>query len=161
MILTIEHSLLVSAPDLATGENHLRLFFEKSQLVHYDSIEIDPLHCMNATAPEFEECLQHAVDNNRRILSELLTKLTREGCTNLQDLLSLPQGFQSKILHTISHLLDGFFGIDSKLYDIDEISHWITDDRRQQILRSPETCWLIPVKAQYVYGQGFEKKDGA
>ena len=68
MILSIEHDILVSAPDLAAGEHHLRLFFEKSQLVHYDSIEIDQPCCMNATAPQFEGLLKQTVENNRQVL---------------------------------------------------------------------------------------------
>ncbi len=159
MILKIKHDMLVTAQDLPSSENRIRSFFEKSQLVHYDSIEIYPSNCINATAPQFEERLEQLVDSNRQVLSRLLAKLNQEGCSNLQDLLTLPQGFQSKLLHTASHLLDGFFGIDSKFYDIDEISHWITDGRKRQIMSSPNTCWLIHVKAQSVYGQGFEKKN--
>lgn len=158
MILSVEHTMLASGPDQATCEHHVRLFFEKSQLVHYDSIEIDSKSCINAAAPEFEQLIADAVAGNRQVLSDLLDKLTKEGCENLQDILDLPQGFQSKLLHTMSHLLDGFFGIDSKFYDIDEISHWLTDSRRKQITESPETCWLIKVKALLFYGQGFENK---
>ena len=157
MILSIEHSILASGSDLATCEHHIRLFFEKSQLVQYDSIEIDHLHSMNATASPFEELIKQSVDSNRQVISDLLSTLNREGCTNLQDILTIPQGFQSKLLHTMSHLLDGFFGIDSQFYDIDENSHWVTDSRRKQITESPETCWLMRIKAQSVYGQGFEK----
>jgi hypothetical protein len=158
MILSVEHTMLTSGPDQATCEHHVRLFFEKSQLVHYDSIEIDSKRCINAAAPEFEQLIAEAVAGNRQVLSDLLDKLTKEGCENLQDILELPQGFQSKLLHTMCHLLDGFFGIDSKFYDIDEISHWLTDSRRKQITESPETCWLVKVKALLNYGQGFEKK---
>lgn len=158
MILSIEHDMLVSDPDLETGERHVRLFFEKSQLVHYDSLEIDHARCMNATAPQFEKLVEEAVARNRQLLSDLLAKLNREGCEDLQDILAIPQGFQSKLLHTISHLLDGFFGIDSRFYDLDESSHWITGNRRKMIADSPETCWLIRVKGQLVYGQGFEKE---
>lgn len=157
MILFIKHSILASGPDQETCEHHVRIFFDKSQLVHYDSIEIDRNGCINAIAPEFEQLITKAVASNRQVLSDLLDKLIKEGYTNLQDILTLPQGFQSKLLHTMSHLLDGFFGIDSKFYDIDEISHWITDSRRKQITESPETCWLIQVRAKLVYGQGFEK----
>jgi hypothetical protein len=157
VILNIEHDILVSGPDLSTCENHVRRYFEKSQLVHYDSIEFDPSHCINATEPGFMEQVDEGIVSNRQVLSELLNKLTNEGCTKLEDILELPQGFQSKLLHTMSHLLDGFFGIDTKFYDIDEISHWITDNRREQLARSPGTCWLLRVKARSVYGQGFEK----
>lgn len=158
MILNIEHDLLISGPDLATCEHRVRLFFEKSQLVHYDSINFDRPHCMNAATPPFERLVKEGTDANREVIRELLGKLNNEGFESLEDLLDLPQGFQSKLLHTMSHLLDGFFGIDSKLYDIDEMSHWITESRREQIRTSPETCWLMRVKAQLAYGQGFEKE---
>ena len=159
MILYIEHSMLVSGPDRETCEEHVRLFFEKSQLVHYDSIEFDQHASVNAGDPEFAGLLDKALAENHRVLAELMEKLQQEGCTTLEDVLSLEQGFKSKILHTMSHLLDGFFGIDSRLYDIDEISHWLTDDRRKNIRDAPERCWLLLVKARSVYGQGFEKKD--
>ena len=75
MILSIEHEILASDPDLETCERHVRLFFEKSQLVHYDSIEIDRSRCMNAAAPQFENILEEAVARNREVLSGLLAKL--------------------------------------------------------------------------------------
>lgn len=158
MILNIEHDILVSGANFSTCENRVRLYFEKSQLVHYDSIEIDPSRCMNATEPDFLKLLEEGIASNRLVLTELLAKLKNEGSTELEDLINLPQGFQSKLLHTMSHLLDGFFGIDTKFYDIDEISHWITEKRREEIAQSPHTCWLLQVKAQSVYGQGFEKE---
>ena len=157
MILNIEHDILVSGADFSTCENHAHLFVEKSQLVHYDSITIDRSRSRSGAEPEFKQFLEQGVAANRRILAELLSKLNNEGCEKLEDILKLPQGFQSKLLHTISHLLDGFFGIDSKLYDIDEDSHWITDNRQNQMVLSLDTIWLIRVNAQLVYGQGFEK----
>lgn len=158
MILEIQHDILVSGPDFKTCDKHVRLFFEKSQLVHYDSIEIDPSYCINATVSEFSERIQKGEAANREILQELLAKLKEEGLSEVEAIIDLPQGFQSKMLHTISHILDGFFGIDTKFYDIDEISHWITENRREQIARSPETCWVMQVDARSVYGQGFENE---
>lgn len=155
----MEHSMLVSGPDLETCQEHIRLFFEKSQLVHYDTIEFDPAACMNAADSGFKPMLETGLAENHRVLAELMEKLRQEGCSSLEDILQLEQGFKSKMLHTMSHLLDGFFGIDSRLYDIDEISHWITADRRKLIEEEPERCWLLLVKAKSVYGQGFEKKE--
>lgn len=158
MILKIKHDILVSGPDFPTCENHVRLFFERNQLVHYDSIDIDQSYCMNATVPEFTKRADKGEADNKEVLKELLDKLKHEGFTKLDNIIDLPQGFQSKMLHTMSHILDGFFGIDTKFYDIDEISHWITENRREQITRSPETCWILQVDARSVYGQGFEKE---
>jgi len=158
MILLIEHNLLVSGPDMRTCSRHVLSFFDKSQLVHYDSVEIDPEHSARGSDPRFEELLNKAINTNKEILEELLAKIKDEGCSELDDILNLPQGFQSKMLHTISHLLDGFFGVDSRFFDIDEISHWITENRQNEMNTNPEQCWLIRVKAKSVYGQGFETK---
>ena len=158
MILFIEHDLLVSGPDLESCSQHVLSFFDKSQLVHYDSVEVDPDHSASGTDNHFDELLNKAIKANKKILGELLAKLEDDGCTTFDDLLNLPQGFQSKMLHTISHLLDGFFGIDSRFFDIDELSHWVTESRKNMIDSTPDQCWIIRVKAKSVYGQGFETK---
>lgn len=158
MILSIEHDLLVSGPDMPTCGRHVRRFFEKSQLVHYDSVEINQERSFQGTDPRFEESLNRAINLNHEVLSELQVKLKDEGFATTEDLLRLPQGFESKMLHTMCHLLDGFFGVDSHFFDIDEISNWLTEIRRQQLKKSPETCWLVHVTAKSFYGGGFEKK---
>jgi len=159
MILSIEHDLLVTGPDLQTCCQHVQRFFAKSQLVHYDSIEVDQEHSTSASDPRFEESLNRAITKNHEILAELLSKLKDEGYVATEDLLDLPQGFQSKLLHTMCHILDGFFSIDSRFFDIDEVSNWLTDNRRKQIRQSPGECWLIHVNAKSFYGVGFEKKN--
>ncbi len=145
MILSIKHLILLSGPDQETCRQHVRLFFEKSQLVRYDSIQIDDSGCINGTAPEFTDVLEQGISENKKRLGALLTKLRQEGCTSLEDLLNLQQGFKSKLLHTMSHLLDGFFGIDSYFYDLDEISHWITVNRQKHLEQAANECWLIRV----------------
>ncbi len=159
MILRIEHDLMVSGQDLQACSQHVQRFFEKSQLVRYDSISVDLPHSVNGSDPRFEELLNRAIAQNRAVLTDLLSKMKNEGCNELDDLLHLPQGFQSKLLHIMSHLLDGFFGVDSRFFDIDEISNWVTENRRKKIRETPEECWLVRVRAESVYGGGFEKKN--
>lgn len=158
MILSIEHDLLVSGPDLQTCCQHVQRFFAKSQLVRYDSVEVDQKHSISGSDPRFEESLNRAIAQNHEILAELLSTLKNEGYVATEDLLGVPQGFQSKLLHTMCHILDGFFGIDSRFYDIDEASNWLTDNRQKQIRLSPDECWLIHVNAKSFHGGGFEKK---
>lgn len=158
MILSVEHNILVSGADLETCEHHVRLFLEKSQLVHYDTITVDRTASLDATDGRFEKLLEQGMEGNRTVLADLLDKLVKEGCREMADIITLPQGFQSKMLHTICHLLDGFFGIDTHFYDIDEMSHWITENRQQQLEERPSQCWLLKIKAESVYGQGFEKE---
>jgi len=159
MILSIEHDLLVSGPDLETCCRHVQMFFEKSQLVRYDTVEVDRENSVPGSDPRFEERLNRAIALNHKILAELLAKLNSEGCVEMGQLLNLPQGFPSKLLHTMCHLLDGFFGVDSRFYDIDEISNWLTDNRRKQLELAPGECWLVHVHAKSFYGGGFEKKN--
>ncbi|HDO30421.1 MAG TPA: hypothetical protein ENG79_05115, partial [Desulfobacteraceae bacterium] len=132
MILSVRHSFMVTGPDLDTCGQHVRFFLDTTQLVRYDLVAIDPEHSIRGTDPRFQQELDLVAAANQAILAELLGELRQEGCRQLDDLLTLPQGFQSKLLHTMSHLLDGFFGIDSRFFDLDEDSHRITAKRRQQ-----------------------------
>lgn len=158
MLLTVRHAFMVTGPDLDTCAQHVRFFLETTQLVRYDLVEIDPEHSIRGTEPRFQQELDLVLAENQAILAELLGELRQEGCRQLDDLLTLPQGFQSKLLHTVSHLLDGFFGIDSRFFDLDEDSHRLTAKRRQQIKETPDQCWLIGITAKSAYEQGFEKK---
>ncbi|NOX80507.1 MAG: hypothetical protein GXP57_05370 [Deltaproteobacteria bacterium] len=159
MSLTVRHTFMVTGPDLDTCGQHVRFFLDTTQLVRYDSVEIDPEHSIRGTEPRFQQELDMVLAANQAILAELLGELQQEGCRQIDDLLTLPQGFQSKLLHTVSHLLDGFFGIDSRFFDLDEDSHRLTAKRRRQIKDAPEQCWLIGITARSAAKQGFEKKD--
>ncbi|NIA05396.1 MAG: hypothetical protein GWP11_05445 [Proteobacteria bacterium] len=156
MILTVRHTFMVTGPDLDTCSQHVRFFLDTTQLVRYDLVEIDQEHSIRGTDPRFQQELDLVVAANQAILAELLGELRQEGCRRLDDLLTLPQGFQSKLLHTMSHLLDGFFGIDSRFFDLNEDSHRLTAKRRQQIKDTPDQCWLIGVTARSTDEQGFE-----
>lgn len=159
MTLTVRHTFMVTGPDRDTCGQRIRFFLDKTQLVRYDSVEIDPAHSIRGTETRFRRELDLVVAANQAILAELLGELRQEGCRQLADLLTLPQGFQSKLLHTMSHLLDGFFGIDSRFFDLDEDSHRLTAKRRQQIKDTPAQCWLIGITARSAAAeQGFEKR---
>ncbi len=158
MSLTVRHTFMVTGPDLDTCGRHVRFFLDTTQLVRYDSVEIDQEHSIRSTEPRFQQELDLVVAANQAILVELLGELRQEGYRQLDDLLTLPQGFQSKLLHIVSHLLDGFFGIDSRFFDLDEDSHRLTAKRRQQIRNNPDQCWLIGITARSATKQGFEKK---
>ncbi len=155
MILTVRHTFMVTGPGLDTCSQHVRFFLDTTQLVRYDSVEIDPEHSICGTEPRFQQELDLVLAENQAILTELLGELRQEGCRQLDDLITLPQGSQSKLLHTVSHLLDGFFGIDSRFFDLDEDSHRLTAKRRQQIKDTPAQCWLIGITARSAYGQNF------
>lgn len=147
MQLSVSHEILVSGPDLATCRARVRRFFDRYQLVKYDTIRIDEKDAVNAAQPIFFVRLEQGIAANRKVLSGLIEDLHQQGFTSLDDLLTLPQGLASKTLHLASHLLDGFFGIDSLFYDLDDDSHWFTEERRRQIARQPAFFWLLKVTA--------------
>lgn len=152
MQLTVSHEILVSGPDFATCKIRVQRFFERYMLVRYDTVRIDEQEAANAGQPIFFDRLERALAGNHEVLKELLEDLRLQGYTSLDDLQALPQGLASKTLHIASHLLDGFFGIDSHFYNLEDDSHWLTEKKRQQISRQPEAFWLLKVTASSAEG---------
>jgi hypothetical protein len=60
----------------------------------------------------------------------------------------LPQGFRTKMLHVITHFLDGFFGIDTYFYNLEEDSHWVSEQARRRIREAPSDYRLLSVEAE-------------
>jgi hypothetical protein len=83
---------------------------------------------------------------NRAVLAELLTNLQEEGFRSLHDLVGLEKGYLSKVLHTVAHLQDGFIGIDSRFYNLEEDSHGISRDLQRKIATEPNRYWILRVK---------------
>lgn len=147
MQLDVSHLILVLAPDFARGRDYLQRFFAKTQLVRYDLVEVDPAAACGADHPEFWPRLEAGIGRNQAVLAELLAELKASGIRSLDDLQHLSQGYQSKLAHTVAHLLDGFFGIDTVFYNMPEDSHWLSDQLREEIRRNPDDYQLLRVNA--------------
>jgi hypothetical protein len=143
MRLEVSHWFLSMAPDFAKARGHALRFLERTQLVRYDAVQVVETESCSGADQRFWPLLEQGLADNREVLGKLLGELRSAGIRELNDILSLPQGFQSKIFHTMAHLLDGFFGIDSRLYILPEDSHWASDGLRRQITATPEDFWLI------------------
>ncbi|MEW6586553.1 MAG: hypothetical protein AB1442_13210, partial [Nitrospirota bacterium] len=105
--------------------------------------------CLSCSSPDFWNALDQAVLKNREILSELAEELRHEGVKTLHDLERIPQGYQSNMLHVMTHLLDGFFGIDSYFFNLVENSHWVSDALRARMRGCPTGHWLVAVEADF------------
>ena len=145
--LQASHEILVIGADLETCRQKTLRFFAKNILVRYDSVTIVEAESVNGAHPRFWERVEAGEAANRMALANMLADLKAEGFQQLDDIMQLRQGYQSKVFHTIAHLLDGFFGIDTSLYNLEDDSHWLSAERRQQIEAAPHTCWLIKVAA--------------
>jgi len=147
------HYLLALAPDQDHAADAVRRFFARTQLVRYDKVDVDQLAIQAAGAPDFWPKVDEALARNRQVLLEIIEELKKSGIRSLDDLAGLPQGYQSKLAHTATHLLDGFFGIDSVFYSLVEDSHWISPPLGREIRRNPEDYYLVPVKAELFFAK--------
>lgn len=148
MKLENSHLMLALAPDESRAAEAVRLFFARTQLVRYDTVTIAAEKSLTGGHSGFWERIEEGVAENRRVLAGILAELKKAGVRALDDLAQLPQGYQSKLAHTATHLLDGFFGIDSAFYNLVEDSHWLSEPLRREIARRPEEYHLLTVKAE-------------
>lgn len=149
MGMTRTHWLLCGADDFSVASSYVRTFFKKSLLIHYDVIEAVAGDSCSAAEERFWLALEEGLAANRRVLAEFVDDLRGEDCNSLDDLITLPRGYASKMLHIIAHLLDGFIGIDSVLYNLVEDSHSLSDGLREVIRQAPDRYWLVRVEASF------------
>ena len=140
------HEILVKGPDIAACRTRTLKFFKNYQLVRYSGIHIN--ESISASDPGFSSRLLKAIDKNRQILHDLIKELQKEDVSTLDDLEELPQGYKSKMLHIITHFLDGFFGIDTYFFNLEEYSHWVSDKLQKGIEAAPSAYWLLAVEAE-------------
>ena len=139
------HDLLVHDRNAQQAEEHVRSFFARNELVRYDRIRIDPDGIVNATDPDFPARLEMGLEGNRQAVADLVSELQSEGAADPGNWPTLRQGYASKLLHTVVHLLDGFFGAESRLYNLVEDSHQVSDSLRTRMRKEPKLYWLVQV----------------
>ncbi len=147
MRLVINHEMLVDGPDFESCRDKVLHFFDNTILVKYDTIEVVGAESRSALEPEFWPRVEKGIAANREVVAGFFETLRKEGFTSFTDCLAMPQGFASKTLHTVVHLLDGFFGVDSILYNLVEDSLWLSERCRRRIGKNPEQFRLLKVKA--------------
>ncbi|MFC1827531.1 hypothetical protein ACFLZQ_06360 [Thermodesulfobacteriota bacterium] len=146
--LEILHDVLLAGSDFASCSKQVNRFFDRTMLIRYDEVLVLENESINGTEKEFWPRLQEGLAANQRVIGELLENLKGEGFATLEDLQGLEKGYVSKIFHTIAHLLDGFIGIDSRFYNLEEDSHGISRDLQQKILSAPQSYWVLRVKGR-------------
>lgn len=140
-----KHIVLVSAESCSHACRQVREFFSATSLVRYDKIEISEEHCCSAGQENFSNILRIAIESNRDVLNKLVEEFKDTGCHSIDDLQNVQHGYPSKVLHIITHFLDGFIGIDTRFYNLIDDSHWIPAHTNKAIANSPLHHWLITV----------------
>ncbi len=142
---SIKHLFLTKAEDQHQACHKVQHFLDHTELIRYEAMTIHDQSIMNGADPAFWTKVEQGVASNRAVAKGLIDELGATGISSLAELKDLPQGYPSKVLHTLVHILDGFIGVDSAFYNLLEDSHWLSDKLRQAITSKPEEYWLIPM----------------
>jgi hypothetical protein len=138
-----EHNILLAGNSFFLCRESVLLFFQKTMLVKYDRIQVVEEKSCNSRNKNFLRNLKKAEQRNRVQVRELIGELKQTGFNSLDSLADIPQGYESKLLHILSHLLDGFVGIDSFFYNLVDDSHWLPEDCETFIAESEKELWLL------------------
>lgn len=139
------HTFLVKKPDYLSGRERVLSFFAGNFLVRYDSVQVVRERSFNADHQGFWDTIERGVDLNQQVIANLLRELQESGFKKISDLSAMPRGYQSKTLHIVTHLLDGFFGIDSHFYNLEEDSHGLSEKLSEEIRKQPHEFWVLTV----------------
>ena len=150
MDLKVSLDVLVAGSDFASCQQRVLGFFDRTMLIRFDEVSVAEKESMNAADQAFWQRLDEGVSANRNIVGELVASMQEEGVATFEDLQKLEQGYLTKILHTIAHLLDGFIGIDSRFYSLEEDSHSVSKALRKSINENPQQYWLLRVIGKIV-----------
>lgn len=140
-----QHKVLVAGESFANCCDQVHRFFDLTSLVIYDCIQVIDDKCCSGLDADFFETVATAQQKNREMLNTLIEELQQTGAKTIGDLRQLEHGYPSKVLHIISHLLDGFIGIDSHFYNLPADSHWLAEEALAAIREEPDSYWLIHI----------------
>ena len=146
--LEISHDILLASSDFASCRKRVKHFFDSTMLIRYDQVQIVENFSISGTDKGFSIRLQEGLAANQKAIGELLENLKDEGFETFKDIQGVEKGYVSKIFHTIAHLLDGFIGIDSRFYNLEEDSHGISRDLQEKILSTPQNYWILKVNGR-------------
>ena len=143
--LEISHDILLAGSDFESCRQRVKRFFDRTTLIHYDELLVLENESLNGSNEQFRARLKENLAANQEVVVELLQNLKEEGFVEIDYLKGVEKGYVSKIFHTIAHLLDGFIGIDSRFYNLEEDSHGVSRDLQQKIHTTPQNYWLLRV----------------
>lgn len=137
------HIVLVSAESYENACTQVQDFFDHTLLVRYDKIAIRKSKSYLGNSQEFSDELTKSIAANRNTLNRFVDEFAKTGFQQITDFKEVECGYPSKLLHIITHFLDGFIGIDTTFFNLIDDSHWLPDNTRKAIDKKPDHFWLI------------------
>jgi len=142
----VSHFFLVHSQSARLAAQHVERYLAGNQLISYADFFVRETEVLNGIDSHFPVAIEQGLAANRAFARRMLDHLREEGLTTLEQLLDLQQGYATKVLHTLTHLLDGFIGIDSVFYNLVEDSHGLSADLAEALRSAPVEYWLVPVR---------------
>lgn len=142
----VSHYFLVRSRSAELAGQHVERYLAANQLISYAEFFVRSEEVLNGTDAQFARTLEQGLAGNHAFALRMLTHLKEEGVHSLDQLPDLQQGYVTKILHTLTHLLDGFIGIDSVFYNLIEDSHRVSGPLADTLRTAPAEYWLVPVR---------------
>ncbi len=121
----------------------MKRFFDHTTLVIYDSVQVVEEKSFSALDASFWQDISQAEEQNRTLTRELIKELKKNGFQSIESLKNTHQGYESKLLHILSHMLDGFIGVDSFFYNLIDDSHWLPEKTATAIRENRQEYWLL------------------
>ena len=142
----ISHLFLVEAESPQEGTEQVEHYLKGNQLITYSDLVIRPEEIIGSKEGRFWPMLEKGIAKNMDFALSLVETLKDEGVETLDGLVQMEEGYLTKLLHTLTHLLDGFIGVDSVFYNLVEDSHRISRTLKMSVDTECEKYWLIPVR---------------
>lgn len=141
------HEFLIEGDSFEFCSGKVLRFLDLYQLIAYENIHVLEAMSLSACHKDFWTRVDKGISKNRAALNGFISELVDAGFVSVADINGLPQGYLSKLLHIATHILDGFFGVDSRFYNLVEDSHWISPGLRKKIMARDRFYWLIALEA--------------
>ncbi|MBU0946519.1 MAG: hypothetical protein KJ804_20655 [Proteobacteria bacterium] len=146
MEIESRHVFLVQAENRQDAVYQVIHFLQTTDLISYGQLNVDETAVLVGDSDVFWQTLSQGVEKNKAFSRQILEELQKNGVHEVVDLLTIPLGYPSKLLHILTHMLDGFVGIDSFFYNLVEDSHWLGKTLEIVIRETPQQFWLVPVE---------------
>jgi hypothetical protein len=155
----VSHYFLVHSQSAALCRQHVERYLTGNPLITYTDFLIREEEVLRGSEDLFLQTLEQGLAANIAFARRMVDHLREEGVDRLDQLLTLEQGYATKVLHTLAHILDGFIGVDSVFYNLVEDSHRVSPALAAAIGARPAEYWLVPVRTGKVAAAVLHPKD--
>ncbi len=148
--MNVQHHFLAKGETRAVADRQVLAFLDKTLLVRYSEVSIEEETSMTATDPRFWPTVEDLARQHRQTCQHFIDSLQETGITTIGDLAHIEQGYPSKLLHILAHLVDGFFGIDSIFFNLIEDAHTISPALASAIEADPRNYHLVTTSCSFL-----------